>query len=67
MNAHDVTVLIWVLLISIGAAFELIARVDPGGRLPTLSALFGVAMRSRSGRVGILAAWLWVGLHFFSR
>jgi len=24
-------------------------------------------MRSRTGRVGVLVAWAWIGLHFFAR
>jgi uncharacterized protein DUF6186 len=25
------------------------------------------AMRSRTGRVGVLVAWAWIGLHFFAK
>jgi hypothetical protein len=25
------------------------------------------AMRTRTGRVGVLVAWAWLGLHFFAR
>jgi len=24
-------------------------------------------MRSRTGRVGVLVAWAWIGLHFFAK
>jgi hypothetical protein len=24
-------------------------------------------MRTRTGRVGVLVAWAWIGLHFFAR
>jgi hypothetical protein len=29
--------------------------------------VFTRIMRSRTGRVGILVAWAWVGLHFFAQ
>ena len=66
MSSHEITVLIWLLLVSIALLLELVGRME-GSRIPTWSALMGSAMRSRSGRVGILAAWLWIGMHFFSR
>jgi hypothetical protein len=25
------------------------------------------AMRTRSGRVGVIAGWAWIGIHFFAR
>jgi hypothetical protein len=30
-------------------------------------ATLGSAMRSTAGRIGVLAAWLWLGLHFLAR
>ena len=41
-------------------AMPLIAR-------PALGELLTRAMRTRTGRVGILVAWAWIGLHFFAR
>jgi len=35
--------------------------------VPSLGELFTRAMRSRTGRVGVLVAWAWIGLHFFAR
>ena len=35
--------------------------------VPSLGDLFARAMRSRTGRVGVLVAWAWLGLHFFAR
>ncbi len=35
--------------------------------VPSLGDLLTLAMRSRTGRVGVLVAWAWVGLHFFAR
>ena len=66
MSSHQVTIAIWILLGLTAIALEAAARL-PGSRVPALGTLLGAAMRTRSGRVGILAAWLWVGLHFFAR
>jgi hypothetical protein len=35
--------------------------------VPSFGELFTRAMRSRTGRVGVLVAWAWIGLHFFAR
>ena len=66
MSSHTVTVLVWVLLILTGVALEAAGRFE-GSRVPSLGSLLGSVMRTRSGRVGLLAAWLWIGLHFFAR
>jgi len=45
-----------------------LAWLAVGARLATRpGALVGAAMRTTPGRVGVLAAWLWVGLHFLAR
>jgi hypothetical protein len=33
----------------------------------TLSTVLGRVLRTRAGRVGMLAAWAWLGLHYFAR
>jgi hypothetical protein len=38
-----------------------------GSRIPSLGVVFSRVMRTRSGRVGMMAGWAWVGLHFFAR
>jgi hypothetical protein len=37
------------------------------GPIPPLGDLLTRIMRSRTGRVGVLVAWAWLGLHFFAR
>ena len=39
----------------------------PRSRIPTAGALLGRAMRSRAGRLAVIAGWAWVGLRFFAR
>ncbi len=33
----------------------------------TFSQVITRVMRSRTGRVGVLVAWAWLGLHFFAK
>ena len=66
MGSRAVTTLGYLAFIAVGAALERLAR-RPGSRIPTLGSLMGRAMRSRSGRVAVVAGWAWLGLHFFAR
>ena len=36
-------------------------------KIPSLGTVFSRVMRTRSGRVGVMAGWVWLGLHFFAR
>jgi hypothetical protein len=38
-----------------------------GSRIPTLGELLSRIMATRSVRVGVVAGWAWLGLHFFAR
>lgn len=44
-----------------------IAAVRKPERLPSLGRVFTHVMRTRTGRVGVLVAWAWLGLHFFAK
>jgi Family of unknown function (DUF6186) len=35
--------------------------------VPPLGDVLTRIMRTRTGRVGVLVAWAWIGLHFFAR
>jgi len=35
--------------------------------VPSLGDVLTRIMRTRTGRVGVLVAWAWLGLHFFSQ
>lgn len=56
----------YLALVGAGVTLELLAR-RPGSRVPRVGVLLTRAMSTRSGRVSVLAAWTWVGLHFFAR
>ena len=66
MSSHDVTIAGYVVaVVGIVALQVLAARTR--APVPSLGELLTRAMRSRTGRVGILVAWAWIGLHFFAR
>ena len=66
MNSHDASVAVYAFLAALGVVLQGLS-LRPGSSIPSLGALLGRAMRTRSGRVGVLAGWLWLGLHFFAR
>ncbi len=66
MNAHDVTVLGYLVVLLAGVLLELIAVRRRSG-IPPLGEVFTRIMRTRTGRVGVLVAWAWIGVHFFAR
>ena len=66
MNSHDVTLAIYAFFALAGLGVELRSR-SPGSRIPSLATAFSRVMRTRSGRVGVVAGWVWLGLHFFAR
>jgi hypothetical protein len=66
MNSHDVTVTGFLVILAALVGTEIAGRT---GRVPVPA--FGQVMtrimRTRTGRVGILVAWAWIGLHFFAK
>jgi len=66
VGSRAVTTLGYLAFVAAGVVLELLAR-RPGSRIPTAGALLGRAMRSRTGRLAVVAGWAWVGLHFFAR
>jgi hypothetical protein len=53
-------------ILGLAIAADLLAR-RPGSRVRPLGVTLAAALRSRAGRVVVLAAWLWVGWHFLAR
>jgi uncharacterized protein DUF6186 len=66
MSSHDLTAAVYIAIALVGVAIELASR-RAGARIPSLGQVFERAMRTRSGRVGILAGWAWLGLHLFAK
>jgi hypothetical protein len=55
----------WCLVLGAGLALDLAGRL--GNRWPTAGQVVAAAMRTPSGRVLVLGAWLWLGVHFLAR
>ena len=66
MSSHDITVAGY--LACVGALVGLqVLSLRPGSRIPSFGSLLTWIMRTRAGRVGVTAGWMWLGLHYFAR
>jgi len=66
MSSHSVTLALYVFIVQAGIALELLGRTGHT-RIPPLGVVFSSVMRTRSARIGIVTAWVWLGLHLFAR
>lgn len=66
MSSHAVTVAGYLAIALAGLSLEWLARRG-SGRIPRFSTVVSRATRTRAGRVGVIAGWAWLGLHFFAR
>ncbi len=66
MNSREITIIGYLVLLCCGIGLEVFAR-RTRTRVPPLEDVLTRAMRTRTGRVGVLVAWAWLGLHFFAR
>jgi hypothetical protein len=66
MTSRDLTIAVYVLIALVGVGLQ-VASYGRRSRIPSLSTLFRSVMRTRSGRLGVIAGWAWLGLHFFAR
>ena len=66
MNSHDVTITGYVVVLLAAAGLQL-AATRTRAPVPPLGAVLSRIMRTRTGRVGVLVAWAWLGLHFFAK
>ena len=65
LNSHAITIAGYLAVLSSIVLLQVLAtrtRVP----VPSLGELLTRAMRTRTGRVGVLVAWAWIGLHFFA-
>jgi hypothetical protein len=66
MSSRDLTIMGYLAVLAAAVVLQVAALRMPE-RLPSLGRVFTHVMRTRTGRVGILVAWAWLGLHFFAR
>jgi hypothetical protein len=66
MSSHDITVTGYLVVVTAGVVLEVTATRTKAP-VPSLGDVLTRIMRTRTGRVGVLVAWAWLGLHFFSQ
>ena len=66
MTAHNVTIAGYLVAVA-GIVLLQVLATRTRAPVPSLGDLLTRAMRTRTGRVGVLVAWAWIGLHFFAR
>jgi hypothetical protein len=66
VSSHELTVAGYLLIAAAGVGLQLLSRRQ-GSRIPPLGAVVRWATRTRSGRIGVMAGWAWLGIHFFAR
>ena len=66
MTSHEITIAGYVALV-VGLVLLQVLATRTRAPVPALGDLLTRAMRTRTGRVGVLVAWAWIGLHFFAR
>jgi hypothetical protein len=66
VNSHDVTVGGY-LAVLLGFVTLQVVATRTKAPVPPLGAILTRIMRTRTGRVGLLVAWAWIGLHFFAQ
>jgi hypothetical protein len=66
MTSRELTITGYLTVLAACVVLQ-IAAVRMPERLPSLGRVFTHVMRTRTGRVGVLVAWAWLGLHFFAK
>jgi hypothetical protein len=66
MNSHGVTVTGFLVVLATLVGTEIAGRTGRAP-VPTFSQVMTRVMRTRTGRVGMLVACAWLGLHLFAK
>jgi hypothetical protein len=66
VSSHNITVAGYLTVATAGLALQFLAT-RTSARIPALGDVLTRVMRTRTGRVGVLSAWAWIGLHFFAK
>ncbi len=66
MSSHDLTIAGYALFAGGVLLLEALGR-SGRSRVPTFGTVLSYAMRTRPGRMGVIAGWAWLGMHFFAR
>jgi hypothetical protein len=66
MSSRDLTIAGYMLLVMFGLGLQ-IRSYSPNSKIPSLGTVSSRVMRTKTGRIGVMAGWAWLGLHFFAR
>jgi hypothetical protein len=66
MTSHDVTIAGYLVIVTGAVVLEAAARSSRFD-VQSLGTVLSRVMRNRAGRIGMIAAWAWIGMHFFAR
>jgi hypothetical protein len=66
VSSRAVTIAGYLLIVGCGVALQLASR-RRGSPVPSFGALLRRVMGTRSGRVGVMVGWAWLGVHFLAR
>ena len=65
MTSHQITIAGYLFVLAGIVTLQVLAT-RTRAPVPSFGELLTRAMRTRTGRVGVLVAWAWIGLHFFA-
>jgi len=65
LNSYGITIAGYLAVLG-GIVLLQVLAIRTRVPVPSLGDLLTRAMRTRTGRVGVLVAWAWIGLHFFA-
>jgi hypothetical protein len=66
MTSHDLTLAVYVFIGVTALSLQVLGSTGRS-RIPSLGAVFSSVMHARSTRIGVVAGWMWLGLHLFAR
>jgi Family of unknown function (DUF6186) len=66
VSSHDITIAGYLALLAAAVVLQVLGAWTRAP-VPTLGEVISRAMRTRTGRIGVLVAWAWLGLHFSAR
>ena len=66
MSSRAVTIAGYLVFLGTGLILTALAH-RRGSRIPPMSELFSWVMRTRTGRIAVVAWWAWIGLHLFAK
>jgi len=66
MSSHALTVVAYAIIVTAAVVLQVVG-LRQGSAIPSLGDVIRRVMSSKSGRVGVVAGWAWLGLHFFAR